>query len=234
MAHAGVASRRACEELIVAGRVKVNGETVLELGVKVNPLRDRIEVDGQPVQKKEKHVYIKLHKPQGYITTAKDQFQRRSVLDLIRGVDARIYPVGRLDYESEGLLLLTNDGELAHRIMHPTYHLSKTYLVEVGGTVSADQVNKLRTGVILDGEKTQKAGVLIIHTTENRTTLRIEIREGRNRQIRRMCEEVKLDVARLVRTQVGPITLGTLDPGKFRSLSGQELFKLRQAVGLNE
>lgn len=229
MAHAGIASRRACEELIRDGRVLVNGK-VATLGTKVNLDADRILVDGEPLVAKERKRYLLLHKPPGFVTTVQDQFGRKSVMDLLTNVPERVYPVGRLDYDSEGLVFLTNDGALAHRVMHPKFELPKTYLVTVDGEITMDAVYRLRQGVKLEDGLTYPADVSVIHKERERSVLRISISEGRNRQIRRMCETVGNPVVRLTRTAIGPLKLGKLKSGEFRELTLQEIGKLKQAV----
>ena len=230
LAQAGVASRRASEKLIIAGRVTVNGRIVTELGTKVDLNQDTVKVDGKPIEVKERFVYYILHKPRGYLTTVEDDRGRRTVMQLLEPVKERIYPVGRLDYDSEGLLLLTNDGQLAHRLMHPRYQVRKFYLVEVTGEVSQAALETLRSGVQLDDGITSSAYVELLANSPQKSLLKIGIHEGRNRQIRRMCQAVGLPVRRLIRTQFGPIKLGKLSPGKFSQLTAQEVGKLKQAV----
>lgn len=229
MAEAGLGSRRACEVMISANRVQVNGITAT-LGQKVDPEKDRIVVDGKPLGRGEPKRYFVLNKPFGYITTSKDQFARKSVLDLLPQVKERIYPVGRLDYDSEGLVLLTNDGDLAYRIMHPKFDLSKTYLVRLGGKVTMDAVYRLRTGVVLEDGRTSPAEVQVLKSEPEFSVLRITITEGRNRQVRRMCSAVGFDVQRLTRTSIGPINLGSLRTGEYRALTAKEVKDLNQAV----
>jgi len=225
MAHAGVASRRKCEEFIREGRVTVNGE-VAELGCKVDPEKDQIEVDGEPVGDKEKLVYIMLNKPEGYISTVSDPRGRQTVMDLVASVDERIYPVGRLDYDSSGLLLLTNDGELTHRLLHPRYESDKTYTVTVAGSVSRQVLEQIRRGVELEDGPTAPAEVTSVHRRGNRTRFRLVIHEGRNRQIRRMMKRLGHQVIELRRV------LGDLPPGSYRELTRREIRALRQYAGL--
>lgn len=222
MAQAGVGSRRSCEDLIRENRVKVNGK-LATLGQKVNPNQDEIVVDGKPIGKQEQKRYVILHKPFGYITTVKDQFDRKSVLDLLPKIEERIYPVGRLDYDSEGLVFLTNDGELAHKVMHPSFELPKTYLVLVKGRITMDAVYRLRRGIRLEDGPTAPAEVQVIRSSVENSTIVISLREGRNRQVRRMFQQVGFPVQRLTRTAIGPLTLGELAPGDFRFLSLGEL-----------
>ena len=230
LAQAGVASRRASEILIIAGRVTVNGWIVTELGTKEDMNQDTEKVDGKPIEVKERLVYYILHKTRGYLTTVEEDRGRSPVMQLLEPVKERIYPVGRLDYDSEGLLLLTNDGQLAHRLMHPRYQVRKFYLVEVTGEVSQAALETLRSGVQLDDGITSSAYVELLANSPQKSLLKIGIHEGRNRQIRRMCQAVGLPVRRLIRTQFGPIKLGKLSPGKFRQLTAQEVGKLKQAV----
>ncbi|HBN96385.1 MAG TPA: pseudouridine synthase [Firmicutes bacterium] len=231
MAQSGVASRRACEELIKENRVQVNGKPA-HLGQKVDPTRDLISVDGQPLATEETRRYFVLNKPFGYITTSKDQFGRKSVLDLLPGVKERVYPVGRLDYDSEGLVFLTNDGDLAYRVTHPKYELPKTYVVRLKGRITMDAIYRLRTGVILEDGRTIPAEVEALKPEGDDSILRITITEGRNRQLRRMCNKVGFQVVRLQRTAIGPLTLGKLPSGTHRSLTMKELQSLKKAVKL--
>lgn len=231
LADAGFCSRRKAEELIQQGRVKRNGRPV-KLGDKASP-KDIISVDGQKIAmpKKKKLRYIMLHKPRGYVTTVSDELDRRCVMDLLDGVEERVYPVGRLDKNSEGLLLLTNDGSFANGIMHPSRHVSKTYRVTVRPSVTEEQLVKLADGIVLDGTKTLPATVVVMANEPGRVVLQMTIKEGRNRQIRRMCEAVGLEVARLRRTSVGPLKLGMLKPGAWRDLTPDELRAMRNAIG---
>jgi len=230
MAQAGIGSRRVCEELIRQGRVVVNGQPAV-LGQRVDVKADTILVDGRPLGGSERKRYFILNKPRGFVTTSRDQFDRPSVLDLVP-VPERIYPVGRLDYDSEGLVLLTNDGELAYRVMHPRFELPKTYRVRVRGQVSPDAVNMLRTGILLEDGPTVPAKVDVLKVDGGESVLRIVITEGRNRQVRRMCAAVGHEVLRLVREALGPLTLRGLPTGKYRELRPQEIKRLYRAVGL--
>ncbi|MCR4647012.1 MAG: rRNA pseudouridine synthase [Oscillospiraceae bacterium] len=231
LADAGFCSRRKAEELIREGRVQRNGRPV-GLGDKADP-RDVITVDGQRINipKKKKLRYIMLHKPRGYVTTVSDELERRCVMDLLEGVEERVYPIGRLDRNSEGLLLLTNDGAFANGIMHPSRHVSKTYRVTVRPAVTEEQLVALADGIELDGKKTLPATVVVMTNEPGRVVLQMTIKEGRNRQIRRMCEAVGLEVARLRRTSIGPLKLGMLAPGKWRDLTAEELRAIRSAIG---
>jgi 23S rRNA pseudouridine2605 synthase len=232
LAQAGVASRRACEELIRQGRVQVNGQVVTELGTKVDPNRDEIRVDGAPISGPEERVYLILNKPPGYISTTHDPWGRPTVLDLIPH-QGRLYPVGRLDAESEGLLLLTNDGRLTHRLTHPRYEHEKEYLVLVKGHPSQTVLSQLRQGVDLEEGRTAPAKVSRVSRKEGSETppgttwLRIVVHEGRKRQIRRMCAAVGHPVQRLIRVRMGPIELGNLPEGGYRPLSAKEVRRLR-------
>lgn len=234
MADCGYCSRRKAELLISQGRVKCNGRPVT-VGDKAGS-RDLITVDGErlDIPRKKQFLYLMLHKPRGYVTTMSDEMHRRCVTDLLEGVETRVYPVGRLDKDSEGLLLFTNDGDFANDIMHPSRHISKTYRVTVRPSISDEQLVALSEGVMLDGKKTLPATVLVKDKEPNRVVLLITIREGRNRQIRRMCEAVGLEVARLRRISIGPIKLGMLKPGAFRELTAEELRAIRAAMGKKE
>ncbi len=226
LSRAGVASRREAEGIIAAGRVAVNGTVVTELGSKADPDRDRITLDGKPVRPKTEKIYILLNKPSGYMTTLRDPEGRPVVTDLLKGVGERVYPVGRLDYNTEGLLLLTNDGDWANRLMHPRHEVEKEYLVKVRGRVSPEQLKRLAGGVELDEGSTAPARVKVVHESERNSRLSITIHEGRYRQVRRMCEAVSLSVASLKRIRYGFLDLGDLKPGEFRRLAPQEVQRL--------
>ena len=228
----GVASRRGAERLIEEGRVTVNGRPAV-IGQDVNPARDIVHIDGERVAfvKKAARYYILLNKPRGYVTTLSDELGRRCVAELLSDLPARVYPIGRLDKDSEGLLLLTNDGDFANFIMHPKNHVSKTYRVTVRPDISEEQLVTLSTGVTLDdGSVTAPAQVQVESQEPGRVVLRMTIYEGKTRQIRRMCEAVSLEVARLRRVSIGPIKLGMVQPGKWRELTPQEVGALRGAV----
>lgn len=231
IADSGVCSRRAAEQLISQGRVKLNGHPV-KLGDKCG-FKDLITIDGERIflPRKREFVYIMLNKPRGYVTTVSDELDRRCVMDLLEDVEARVYPVGRLDRNSEGLLIFTNDGDFANSIMHPSRHVSKTYRVTVRPDISDEQLVKLSEGVEIDGRKTLPATVVVKEKEAGRVVLLITIKEGRNRQIRKMCEAVGLEVARLRRISIGPLKLGMLRPGKWRELTAEELRALRTAIG---
>lgn len=229
LSAAGVASRRASEQMILEGRVTVNGETVRELGTKADPDTDAIKVDGRRVKTAITHRYVVLYKPKGYVTTRKDPEGRRTVMDLI-GDSQYIYPVGRLDYDTEGLLLMTTDGDLAARLMHPRHEVDKEYEVIVLGAPDARALEKLKKGVYIEGGRTSAAHVHVGSTVKGHkptTLLTITIREGRNRQIRKMCSAVGLPVRDLRRIRMGPITLGRLKPGQWRDLTPAEVKRLK-------
>lgn len=231
IAESGYCSRRKAEELISQGRVKINGREC-GLGDKALPNKDLISIDGENifVPKKKQMYYIMLHKPRGYVTTMSDELDRKCVTDLLKDLPARVYPVGRLDKNSEGLLLFTNDGQFANDIMHPSKHISKTYRVTVRPDISDEQLVELSEGVVIDGKKTQPATVLVLDKQPGRVVLQMTIHEGRNRQIRKMCEAVGLEVAMLKRTSIGPLKLGMLKPGEYRELKPDELRALRNAL----
>jgi len=230
LSQAGVASRRAAETLIVEGRVSVNGHTVLELGSKADPDHDDIRVDGRRLrQTLERRRYILLYKPRGFVTTRKDPQRRRTVMDLLGEVKEYVYPVGRLDYDTEGLLLLTNDGELAAALTHPSHEVPRTYEAEVAGMPDEGAVNRLRRGIPLDGHRTSPADVELLSRGRRSGdgVLKITIREGRNRQVRRMCEAVGHPVQKLARVKFGPISDKRLQPGYWRELSPAEIKTLQ-------
>lgn len=230
IAAAGVASRRKAEELITSGRVAVNGKVVTELGSKADPEQDHIRVDGKLIHQQKRHAYFLLNKPRGYVTTVSDPEHRPTVMDLVRGTGGRVYPVGRLDYASEGLLLLTNDGDLAHRLMKAGPHIPKTYLVKVSGRPTAEAVSRLRSGLSISTQegkrvKTAPAKVRLIRDAEN-PWYEITLIEGRNRQIRRMFEEVGHHVEKIRRVRYGALVLD-VEPGQYRSLSLEEIARLK-------
>jgi len=230
MARAGVASRRRCEVLIAEGKVKVNGKPVTTPGLKIDPLRDRVEVDGQLLKKPEKKVYLLLYKPTGYVSTVSDPRGRRKVTDLLRGIKQRVYPVGRLDYDTEGLLILTNDGALAYALTHPRHEVPKTYRALVQGVPSRQQIESLQKGVELEDGPTAPARVRMTSSRKSNALLEITIREGRNRQVRRMCEHIGHPVLSLKRVRVGPLEIGDLQPGQFRHLTVKEVHRLKKAA----
>jgi pseudouridine synthase len=231
---AGVASRRAAEELIREGRVSVNGEIVRTLGTKADPNEDEIQVDGRRLRLDVRQRYILLNKPKGFVTTRQDPEGRRTVMDLLRGVREYVYPVGRLDYDSQGLLLLMSDGDLAARLMHPRHGVERVYEAMVVGAPEEQALEKLRHGVFVDGERTAPAevrrGAVVGKGRQQTTKLTITLREGRNRQVRRMCASVGHSVRQLTRTRMGPIRLGDLRPGHWRDLSAAEVKSLKNAA----
>jgi len=231
IADSGYCSRRKAEVLISQNRIKLNGHPV-KLGDKCG-FKDIITIDGERLYmpRKKNFVYIMLNKPRGYVTTVSDELDRRCVMDLIDGIEERVYPVGRLDRNSEGLLLFTNDGEFANSIMHPSKHISKTYRVTVRPDVSDEQLVQLAEGIEIDGKKTLPANVVVKEKQPGRVVMLITIKEGRNRQIRKMCEAVGLEVARLRRISIGPLKLGMLKPGTWRELTAEELRAIRNAIG---
>lgn len=233
LAEAGIASRREAEKIITAGRVRVNGKIIKELGSKFDPAQARISVDGNPV-KLEKKAYYLFYKPRGVVTTMSDPQERRCVGDFVQDLPERVFPVGRLDYNTEGLLLLTNDGVLAQILTHPSHEIKKTYLVKVPGIVPQEKLDHLRLGVKLEDGMTAPAVVnLVAYEHERNCTLfEIVIHEGRNRQVRRMCDAIGYPVRELERVKLGPLTLRDLGRGKFRRLTNDELAALMKAAGL--
>lgn len=227
LAHAGLGSRRHCEELITAGRVTVDGEVVRELGARVDPQRQRIQVDGQPIRP-ERLTYWLVHKPPGYLCTNYDPAGRPLVRDLVPHVSQRLYTVGRLDEASEGLILLTNDGELAHRLMHPRFGIPKTYVVQVAGLPSAADLQQLRRGIWLSVGRVRAYQVKRLKRQGQSTWLRVVLKEGKNREIRRMLARLGHKVLRLRRIALGPVKLGSLPCGQARPLSATEVAALRR------
>jgi 23S rRNA pseudouridine2605 synthase len=234
LAQAGYGSRRVCEQLILQGRVRINGQVVTQLGVQADPQCDVIEVDGKRMQLSEEHTYILLHKPAGVVTTRRDAHAARTVMDLLQGVSAAVFPVGRLDADTTGALLLTDDGELAYRLTLPRYGVPKTYLVEVRGEVGEEALRRLREGVLLEDGMTAPAQVQKVRYLAGRgtTLLRLTIHEGRKRQVKRMCMAVGHPVVRLHRERFGHLTLHQLPVGAWRYLTDEEIVALRRAVGI--
>jgi 23S rRNA pseudouridine2605 synthase len=239
LADRGVASRRKAEELIAAGVVKVNGHPA-RIGDKADDRRDLITVRGKPIARAERPVYLMLHKPRGYITTLSDEKGRKCVADLVKNIDVRVFPVGRLDKDSEGLLLMTNDGDFANAMMHPAAHLPKHYRVTLRADVTEEHLLAFREGILLEGKKTLPADATIITAqsasgdTPPRTVLEIVLYEGRNRQIRKMCEQLGLEVIRLKRVAMGGIKLGMLPSGQWRHLDPKEVRTLVMASQVKE
>lgn len=231
LSECGVASRRKSEELIEQGAVRVNGQ-VASIGDKINPKSDTVTVKGKKIIKQKTYTYIMLHKPRGFITTMSDERDRKCVAELIKDVPGRVYPVGRLDRDSEGMLLCTNDGEFANAMTHPRKHVPKTYRVTVRPTITQEQITELTTGIVIDDRMTAPAEIRVVTREEGRVVLEIILYEGRNRQIRKMCEAVGLEVARLKRTQVGSVKMGMLKQGDWRNLTEDEVRKLMIAAGM--
>lgn len=228
LASCGIASRRGAELLIQEGRVQVNGITVTEMGVQIDEENDLVTFDGRPVHPEKKMVYVLLNKPVGYVTTVHDDKNRNTVMDLVADIPVRIYPVGRLDYDTEGLLLMTNDGDLTYRITHPKNQIEKTYIAEVTGNITMDTLIKLRNGIMLDGVKTRPAKVEVIGATQLGTKLEITIHEGKNRQVRRMFESVGCIVKKLKRTREAGLILGHVPLGHWRKLTESEVNMLKK------
>ena len=222
LSECGVASRRKAEELIALGKVRVNGR-VAGIGSKVDPKRDKVTVSGKTVVAQNTKMYIMLHKPRGYVTTLKDELDRKCVSDLVKDAGVKLFPVGRLDRNSEGLLIMTNDGSFANNLTHPSSYVNKTYRVTVEGEVTDEKLIKLREGILLDGVKTLPCDVFVAEKRDPRTVLIFIIHEGRNRQIRRMCDSVGLEVLRLKRTEIAGVKLGMLPQGKWRPLNEKEM-----------
>lgn len=227
LADQGVASRRAIEKMIAAGKITVNGEVIVKQGVKIDPQTDIVRVNDQTIERSDEHVYYWLNKPVGIISAASSKYGETTVADLIRS-NKRIYPVGRLDKDSQGLILLTNDGALTHRLTHPKFHLPKTYLVEITGHLTETKLETLRTGIELEEGTTLPAEVEEVAPN----CLQFTIHEGKHRQIRRMCAAVRLHVVSLTRIQFGPVLLGKLKPGQFRPATQTEITTLQHLVGL--
>lgn len=223
LAEAGIASRRKSDELIKEGRVKINGKTVKELGVDVNIDNDSVSLDNKRVKLINTKVYYKLHKPKGYVTTASDERQRKTVLDLMRNVQYRVFPIGRLDYDTEGLLLLTNDGDLANVLTHPKNNVLKTYVAHIEGVLEDKEIKQLSLGVDIGGYKTQPCSVLLKSKDEKSCVVEITISEGKNRQVKKMIEAVGKNVAFLKRVAIGEIKLGGLARGEYKALTAKEM-----------
>jgi len=234
LSGAGITSRRKAEDLILEGRVSVNGQIVRQLGAKAVLGKDEIQVDGKALEPEMERVTVALFKPRGCVSTLHDPQGRLTVTDVLGDLSVRVYPVGRLDYDSDGLLLLTNDGELAHRLQHPRYKVAKTYLVKVRGRPDEKDLARLQQGVDLEDGPTAPAELNIVREGETTTWLSLSLREGRKHQVKRMCAAVGHPVLKLRRTKVGPIDLGTLRPAETRLLKSREVRALRRAVGLDK
>ena len=228
IAHAGLASRRGAEELIAKGRVQVNGQTITELGMKVEP-NDHVEVDGSPIEGREKLVYYLLNKPRGVVTTNNDEKGRQTVIDLLGDVSQRVYPIGRLDYDTTGVLLLTNDGVVANQLMHPKSRVDKVYVAKVEGIATDEKLAPLKHGVVIKGRKTAPARVTIERVDKDKKTsmVRVIIHEGRNHQIKNMLQKVHLPVVKLTREQYAFFDLVGLQSGEYRKLTGAEVRRLK-------
>lgn len=222
MATCGVASRRKCEEIIMSGKVKVNGKTIMELGYKVDGDNDSVTVNDKLIKVEEKKLYIALNKPKGYVSTVKDEKGRKTILDLVK-VEERIYPIGRLDYDTSGLILLTNDGNIYNKIIHPRVEKNKIYIADIKGIPSNEEIEKFEDGIELEGYTTAPAYFNVIKTNENSCTVKITIHEGKNRQIRKMCEKINHPIINLMRIQIGNIKLEKLPQGKWRFLDANEI-----------
>lgn len=223
LADCGIASRRKAEEIVLMGRVQLNGETVFDLGRKVMP-SDELKLDGKPVAKPEGHVYILLNKPRGYLTTSSDDRGRKTVMQLVDASGHRVFPVGRLDLDTEGLLLLTDDGDLAFRLTHPGKQVDKVYVASLKEPLKEDSVERMRIGIMLEGSMTAPARVRVLHPSG--LIIEVSIHEGRKRQVRRMVEEAGSRVVSLKRIKLGPLELGNLAPGDWRHLTAQEVGEL--------
>ena len=226
MADCGVGSRRSCDKIIAENRVKVNRKPVSELGYMINEFNDTVTVDGKKITPKNKNVYIILHKPKGYVTTVKDEKGRKTVMELV-DVKTRVYPVGRLDYDTEGLLIMTNDGDLTYKLTHPKYEVTKKYIARVEGDITDGQLDELRRGVVIDGKKTAPAGVTLLEKNDEGCKIELAIHEGRSHQVKKMFEAIGKQVVFLKRTEMGEIRLGGLSRGKWRYLNEKELNYLK-------
>lgn len=230
IAACGGASRRKAEDMIIKGSVKVNGQTA-EIGMSVVPGKDKITINDVPIIMPRGKVYIALNKPRGYVTTMSDELGRKCITELTDDIGARVFPVGRLDRDSEGLLLLTDDGDFANALTHPSKHVPKIYHVSVRPAITEGQLTKIATGIELDGVMTAPAKAMVLHQYADRSVVEITLFEGRNREIRRMCETLGLEVARLERVGVGTVKIGSLKPGTWRELDDKEIASLARAIG---
>lgn len=229
MAECGIASRRNSEQLVLDRRVKINNKIIVNLATEVDPEKDFVTVDEKKVESIKKHIYLMLNKPKGYVCTTSDEHDRKTVMELLKGrfPDKRIFPIGRLDYDTEGLLLLTTDGDLSNRITHPRNEITKTYVARVEGEVAEFELNKIREGVDLDGEKTKKCRARILEVENRESRIEIVISEGRNRQVRRMFESINRHVVFLKRVAIGELRLGGLFRGNYRELKPDEVEYLK-------
>lgn len=222
MSYCGVASRRKCEEIILSGRVSVNGKIVNQLGTRINTEQDIVKLDGKKIDIVKEKIYIVLNKPKGFVCTVKDEKNRKTVLDIVN-IKERIYPVGRLDYNTSGLLILTNDGEIYNKIIHPRFEKNKVYIAVVKGIPDYNDINKFKNGIDIGGYVTSNASLKILKTYDNISKVKIKIHEGKNRQIRRMLDKIGHPVISLKRIQIGNLKLGSLKTGEWRYLTGYEL-----------
>ncbi|MDH7493433.1 MAG: pseudouridine synthase [Candidatus Saccharicenans sp.] len=234
LAQAGIASRREADLLIQEGRVKLNGRVVTELGTKVDETKDRVELDNRPVRLPSRSVYLMLHKPAGYLVTVEDPHQRKTVMELLPRLPVRVFPVGRLDAETEGLLLFTNDGELAHRLTHPRYEIKKLYEVRVKGFIEDRELERLEKGVFIDGRKTAPARARIIYRNREKSLLSLEIHEGRKHEVRKMLLALGFEVKKLRRVAFAGLTLKGLRRGFWRRLRAEEVERLKKLTGLSD
>jgi 23S rRNA pseudouridine2605 synthase len=233
IAEMGISSRRTAEEMIMEGRVTVNGKTAL-IGMKADPFRDHIKVDGKLLVTPEKKVYFIFNKPKGVVTSLSDPEGRPTVHDFLKGIKQRVFPVGRLDYDSEGMLFLTNDGEFAHAVLHPSKKIPKTYLVKVKGVLEEEDIGKMKTGIRLGRTMTAPANVRRLRKTENNSWIEITIYEGKKRQIRRMLERVGHPVMRLMRIRINGLEMGGLKPGAYRKMTPEEMKKITKELNVEE
>lgn len=228
MAKCGVASRRKSEIIIEEGRVEVNGEIITELGTKINTNEDIVKVDKKIIKMEKNNIYIILNKPVEYITSVSDQFDRKTVLDLVKDIDERIYPVGRLDYDTSGLLILTNDGKLTYKLTHPKHEVNKTYIAEIEGIPTHKELHNFRNGLKIENYITSEAEIIILQKKNKTSIVKIIIHEGKNRQIRKMCDKINHPVISLKRVAIGDINLGNLKYGQYRHLSKTEVEYLKK------
>lgn len=231
LADCGVCSRRKAEEYIAGGLVRVNGKTAV-IGEQIDPKHDIVTLRGKKIHLKKEHTYLALHKPRGFVSTMNDENGRKCVAQLVADVGTRVYPVGRLDKDSEGLLLMTDDGELANALAHPSGHVEKVYRVTIRPGITEEQIRLLSEGILLDGKMTLPATIQVLTREDDRTVLKIILREGRNRQIRRMLESLQIETIRLKRIAIGQVRLGTLKAGQWRHLTENEVLSLKKSAGL--